>query len=508
MSNSLTTHAQECVTGFIVSENKNISRVHKHIEMLQKAENYRKIGNLFALDEASDKKMSIDQIYDLMFQKYSFELHDDLPSDSIVLLAKCDDIEGNKEKIVEALYDLDSKEEQKHFITLLSLRPGGLELIQESELTEDDILYKVSFHCPLCGSETQLMVNAKAISEDYSVKMACRDCGHTTDASKECECDHCAENATIFDLMCLLDDGLAHSLTPSNEMLHDHIKREEVITSEVDLKQLFANYSSFKSSLSDDAKDVATRAIGVYKATGGFKNNTYRFTQNIVGEEKAAQVTSELNKVGLFYKKGNIPRISRTDDRKPCLDLESNDLRLVELTDNGHLVIVPIHEEIPKDSNTSRYIGPEFMNTLKIQYGVAPYLTSVFAINKYILEHEVYGGVISNDVEQNEKLLSGCILTHEKIRSVFIEEASKEGQYVFPDIKIGKLVDLSGLQKVLNTATLSLLETYEANLVCFSEDFEPTKVYLLKSSSGVDVFKNSVMPLLAMKGVTFEFLDI
>ncbi|ELP6119281.1 hypothetical protein QTV43_000421 [Vibrio vulnificus] len=476
--------------------------------MLSKAENFRKIGNLFALDEASEKKISLDQIYDLMFQKYSFELHDELPSESIVLLAKCNDIEGNKEKLVDALYELDSQDQRKHFITLLSLRPGGLDLIKESELTDEEILYKVSFHCPLCGSETQLMVNAKAISEDYSVKMACRDCGHTTDPNKKCECAHCADNATIFDLVCLLDDGLEHSLTPANEMLLEHIKREEVIISDVDLKQLFANYSSFKNSLSEEARDVATRAIGVYKATGEFKNNTYRFTQNIVGEEKAARVTSELNKVGLFYKKGNIPRLSRTDDRQPCLALESNDLRVIELTDKGHLNIKELGDIEPASSNTSRYIGPEFMNSLSIRYGVAPYLTSVFAINKYILEHEVFGGVISNDIEQNEKLLSGCILTNERIRAVFEEESKKEGQHVFPDIKLGKLVDLSGLQKVLNTATLSLLETYEANLVCFDESYEPIKVYLLKSSSGVDVFKNSVMPLLAMKGVTFEFIDL
>lgn len=284
-----------------------------------------------------------------------------------------------------------------------------------------------------------------------------------------------------------------------NAELTTRVNDFKLINTSVDQTELLARFNSYKGSLSPKAKLVVDKAVEYFKLTNKFEKNTYEYVQNIIGEEDAKRVASELCKVGFFYPTGFVPR--KSEGRNPEIGLEPKNLLEVYILDDGRLVFDGYTPDEFEDFTVIPIVG----DGLKVIFDVAPYKYAVFAANQWALEQECFGGVYSMDASDNLK--AADIFPDKSVQELFMELCTKGNQYVIPDVKLSKLLDLSTLEKLLNSSTAKLLEDFEVNLACFDENMEVTTVYLRASRTGLDIVRTAIEPMLAIKGVSVAIID-
>lgn len=501
MSNKIASMCKSDVIKFVKEENENIAIVRAHTDTLKEARRARNIVSLFDFDHAdSTTTKSISEIKKDIFERCKFDFGGDLDSAHISLIEDAEDLNQIEAELLE-LFESANKKQKQFLAILVTLKEGGQEFIHRHKLYDlKRAGIPVTFHCPICDSDTEISISILAIAEGYTVKSACKSCGHIEAPRTPCKCDFCKKNTAMFDLAKLVEAGLTKTKSKANKRLQLAIDKEELVQNEVDLLNLFAKYMSLKSTLSDNAKQVAEKVTSVFSITGEFEHNTYTFTQNIVGEDSASSVASELNKVGFFYKVGFIPKANDLGI-PPSFGISSKSSECMTLDKNGILTFTNDIKPTTDDEDSTILISKNFIDDIHVHFEVQPFQRSIFKANHFILEHEVHGGIMSakDVVEKSEE---GSILKNKVVRDAYLQEKETNMfPHVFPDIKIGRLIELEDLRRIMISSTLSILEGYEASIVCYDEAFNPKKVYLNKTSQSVDVVKNSVVPMLKAKGV-------
>lgn len=499
MSNQIATLCKNDVRKYIKDESENINIIRQHVELLKEAQSCRSIHRLFEFDDEPADSPNIAEIKKSIFERCKFDFADSIEESLVSLIEDADKLSDVENDIIEVFEGLDSSQ-QRDFAIMLSLLDGGQEVITKNQLIDlKKIGLPVRFHCPICESDSEIKLSILAIAEGYTVKSACKSCGHTEAPKKGCKCEFCKKNQVTFDLAKVVESGFHRTKSAANKMLNKAIEREELVQNDVDLLNRFAKFMSFRGSLSADAQEVVEKAIEVFSVTGAFDHNTYYFTQNIVGEEKASAIASELNKVGFFYKVGFIPR-NNSLGIPPSFGIDSKHLQCMKINTNGVLSFYDDIKPTTDDSDSVLIINKGFSDDFHVHFEVQPYMRGVFKVNHLVLEHEVFGGIVSTK-ETEEKTEDGAILKTVAVREAFLREIESGEYFVFPDIRIGRLIDLDDFRKIMISSTLSLLEGFEANLVCYDKQFNPKKVYINKTSQSLDVVKNSVVPILKSKGI-------
>ena len=501
MANKLANIYKMDVKSIIKNESENIKAIQSHIKTLKAARSARDVVSLFDFDAINPtEQKSIKNIQKDILERCKFDFGDSLKSEYINLLSHDTNIKSIEPKLLKIFQSL-NPQQKREMATMISMIDKGQEFIKRNKLIDlKKVWIPVTFNCPICSSDSELKISILAISEGYTVKSACHSCHHTELPKTKCECGFCKKNTVIFELAKEIENDITKAKSGANRLLQEAIDKEELVLDNVNLLNLFAKFMSLRSSLSNDAKSVAEKVISIYSITGGFDHNTYQFTQNIVGEKKASSIASELSRAGFFYKAGFIPRPNQAKEQ-PSFCVKNKSSEFLSINEFG--IITTTNSPPPPDKhiNLAIFINDDFIENFTVDFEVAPTMWSVFKANHFILEHDIHGGILSatNATEKEEK---GSILKNKTIRSAYLKEKEDNNYpHVFPDIKIGRLIELDDFRRIMIASTLSILETFEASIVCYDDNFTPKKVYILKSSQNVDVIKNSVVPILKAKEI-------
>lgn len=505
MSHQIANLCKADITKFIKDESENLAIIRAHIHKLNSAKNARKLSNLFGFsntDQSDDK--SISEIRLEIYERCKFDLSVDIDQAHLELLDNASHISDIENDLVEIFDNLDEAQKAP-LATLVALKEGGRELLEVNKIIDLKLVQiPITYNCPLCETDNDLRLSVLALNETYTVKSNCSNCGHSVSENSKCECAFCAKNKNIFDLAKLLNESLKKTIQKADKRIKLAIDKEEIVENDVDLLNLFAKFTSFRSSLSKEAKQVVESVISCYSITGEFAHNTYQFTQNIVGENNASKISSELYKAGFFYKAGFIPK-NNNMGIPPSFGIKSKADEHLIYDINGRLLLAN-GDNVTNYDEATLYISKDFAEEFYVFFNVQPYMRSVFKVNQYILEHDVHGGIISG-TKSEEKHEFGSILKNKGAREAYLEEKqSGEYSHIFPDIRIGRLIDLEDLRRIMISSTLTILEGFEASIVCYDDQFEPRKVYLQKTSRSIDVIKNSVIPMLTAKGIEVVLL--
>lgn len=501
MSNKIATICKDDVTRFIKDESENISIIRSHIGLIKEARLARSIVSLFDFDGADEPQpKEISEIKRDIFERCKFDFGESIDEAHISLIEETEDLTHIESEIIE-IFSTMNPTQKRDFSIMVALREGGQAIIQGNKIIDlHKVGIPVTFHCPICQNDSEIKLSILAISEGYTVKSACKHCNHIEAPRKPCKCDFCKKNSTIFDLAKLIEAGLTKTKSKANKRLQTAIDKEELVHNEVDLLNLFAKFMSLRNSLSEDAKRVVESVISCYSITGEFDHNTYQFTQNIVGQDNASAVASELYKAGFFFKVGFVPRANDLGI-SPSFGIKSKYTECMTFDKNGILTFSDDIKPTTDDEDSVLIINKGFLDDFYVHFEVQPIMRSIFKANHFILEHEVHGGILSaKDAE--DKVEEGSILKNKITREAYLrEKESGEYPHIFPDIRIGRLIDLEDLRRIMIASTLTILEGFEASIVCYDDNFNPQKIYLHKTSQSIDVVKNSVVPMLQAKGI-------
>ncbi|WP_210498242.1 hypothetical protein [Vibrio crassostreae] len=471
-------------------EAETIRVVKDHLEKIEEAKNARTFAAMFS--ENGDMSKDIDAIKADIFGELSFMYSSNVDDSAIEILSNASNVNDIEDSVLQMFDEHPDERSKRYLAALVALLKGGVELITKHDLYNlQKIPYQAIFKCPLCGEETSTKITIHAMRTEFISKAECKGCGHTI--KPECSCDFCLKNKMIFDMSKVVEKSLLDIKNKANKTLTQHVDDYKVIENDVSMPELLARYTSYKGRIGGQSKEVIDKAIEVFKLTNEFEYETYDYVKNIIGEEDASKVASELCKIGFFYKAGYIPRVNM--GVKPLLNLSGENLLNLYLTPEGGLVV--------SDDEPDEYIESSVIvnnnSKLKVVYDVKPYFLSVFKVNRWALEHEAFGGVYS--IEEKQERLTGKIIQNPSVREAFETEHKRGEYYVFPDVKISKVIDVSMLSKVMNSATIKLLDGFEANLVCFDENYEPKRVYLSSGRKGLDIIEAAIQPLLESKGI-------
>lgn len=497
MANKLYTEFLGDVEEYLKRESETIRMVSDHLKMIDESNRLRTFSAMFG--QNVDEMENIDQIKKDLFEELVFSFSH-LNDDVIETLSKTDDMMVVEDEILQICDEVTSPKTLNQITSLIALKKNGEKLIEKHQGKFGDISsipYRASFHCPHCGNDTKVALTIRAMTTSFMAKSECNHCGHSP--KLDCQCDFCIKGKMVFDLAKVVEKNLLDAKFRANRSLSTYVSDYKVVENHVKMPELLAKYMSFKGGASKQAKEVIDKAVEVFRLTNNFEFETFDFTKNIVGEEDAKKVASELYKIGFFYKAGYIPR--QNMGVHPIIGLGGSGLKTLYLTPAGSVCVSDVEPDEYQES--SLFI--ESMDDIRAVYEVKPHFVSVFAINIWALEHEAFGGVYSMD-DKREVRQSGKILQNQSVRDAFERELDNGAFYVFPDVKLSKLIDISILNRVLNNASIKLLENFEANLVCFDTQYEPKRIYLTSGRKGLDVIEATISPILESKGIEIVML--
>lgn len=500
MTNKATRACVEGIKNCLKSNSENIDKVRKHIGKLLSAEQDFTLSKLANSDNHGD-------ILKHLFTSNSTLRFFELTTEMISFLKETEDLEKDKERFLTFVESIDDAETQEDFLFMAALCPNGLQqVISTGLIDESKLVVEVDFKCSLCEGRAKKVITIASVLNNETVLLEqCPNCQHKQKGA--CACDVCQDNDFIFNLAHDMDEALQASLIDGDIVIKKAIEDKEIIETDVNLNKLYSTYTSYQSSMSEQAKMVADAIIEVYQTTKKFDQSTYIFTKNMVGEDDARKVASELNKIGFFYKKGFIPKPN--GEAEPRFGMTENSFKYIRKTKGGVMSLVS-HEDLYADpsSKYTRYIDPKSIGDIRIVYDVKPNFTSIFRVNPVILERKAYGIATSGKKTSH---CNGQFLNSAKARELFQANYGSndpDAPYLAPNVRLSRVINLDDFLAILNPSVVKTFERLEVDLVEFDrKEFKAKKIYITEDFKNLNIFKDAIKPVLNLQNVEVVILS-
>ncbi|PSV00963.1 hypothetical protein [Photobacterium kishitanii] len=490
MTNKATDTCMKDIAKYIQTEKENIKIITEHVKKIELSKSSFSLNSIIG-------GLSPNENLEIEFKKNAIDRLLELPNEMVSFLNKTVNVEESIQEFSELL-----NEEEGYilndFLFMSTLIPKGLNAVLDTKTIDERTLQCIEYyHCPICNKKSEIKIPIRSIIEDNLQFNQCPSCNHTNTPS--CKCDHCTQNEFIYSIAKIIDKGISDSCERGNKMLNNAIENGEIIENNIDLTKLFAIFKSYKHSMSEDAKNVSNAIIDVYKTTKKFEQSTYVFTKNMVGEEKARQVASELNKIGFFYKKGFIPKTN--DGIEPKFGTSDSSFKHLKLSNLGALSIVDT-PEAKSDGNGiyTRIPNITEVDKIKIIYDIKPTFTTIFRVNPLVLEHEAFG-IISS--AKSSLHCNGQFLNSKLAREYYEKNyGDEEFPFLAPNIRLSRLINMDDFLNILNPSIVDAFERLEVDLVAFDrKEFKAIKIFITEDFKNLDIFSSAIAPVLRLQGI-------